>query len=203
MDRYPPIAEHGLIGDLQTAALVTSRGVMDWFAAPRFDSPSIFAALLDHDRGGYFRIASQDPEASCKQLYYPDTAILVTRFMSPDGVGEVIDWMPPNTSRTPTDRHTLIRTVRTVRGTVRFDMECRPRFDYGRATHALDLRPEAAVFRAPGVCAHLQSTFPVERDGDDLRGSVTLNLGETAAVVFTVCDTDGPAPPPPTADGIT
>ncbi|MFJ1864276.1 glycoside hydrolase family 15 protein [Streptomyces sp. NPDC088097] len=203
MDRYPPIAEHGLIGDLQTAALVTSRGVVDWFAAPRFDSPSIFAALLDHDRGGYFRIASADPEASCKQLYYPDTAVLVTRFMSPDGVGEVLDWMPPNTSRTPTDRHTLIRTVRTVRGTVRFDMECRPRFDYGRAAHDLDLRPEGAVFRAPGVCAHLQSTFPVERDADDLRGSVTLNVGEAAAVVFTVCDADGQAPPPPTIDGIT
>ncbi|MET9896694.1 glycoside hydrolase family 15 protein [Streptomyces sp. NPDC006465] len=203
MDRYAPIAEHGLIGDLQTAALVTSRGVVDWFAAPRFDSPSIFAALLDHDRGGYFRIASADPEASCKQLYYPDTAVLVTRFMSPDGVGEVIDWMPPNTSRTPTDRHTLIRAVRAVRGTVRFDMECRPRFDYGRATHDLDVRPEAAVFRAPGVCAYLQSTFPVERDGDDLRGSVTLNVGETAAVVMTVCDADGQAPPPPTADGIT
>ncbi|MFF3411011.1 glycoside hydrolase family 15 protein [Streptomyces sp. NPDC002742] len=203
MDRYAPIAEHGLIGDLQTAALVTSRGVVDWFAAPRFDSPSIFAALLDHDRGGYFRIASADPEASCKQLYYPDTAVLVTRFMSPDGVGEVIDWMPPNTSRTPTDRHTLIRAVRAVRGTVRFDMECRPRFDYGRATHDLDVRPEGAVFRAPGTCAYLQSTFPTERDGDDMRGSVTLNVGEMAAVVLTVCDADGQAPPPPTVDGIT
>ncbi|MFD6555978.1 glycoside hydrolase family 15 protein [Streptomyces sp. NPDC058398] len=203
MDRYAPIAEHGLIGDLQTAALVTSRGVVDWFAAPRFDSPSIFAALLDHDRGGYFRIASADPEASCKQLYYPDTAVLVTRFMSPDGVGEVLDWMPPNTSRTPTDRHTLIRAVRAVRGTVRFDMECRPRFDYGRATHDLDVRPEGAVFRAPGICAYLQSTFPVERDGADLRGSVTLNVGEMAAAVLTVCDAEGQAPPSPTVDGIT
>lgn len=203
MDRYPPIAEHGLIGDLQTAALVTSRGVVDWFAAPRFDSPSVFAALLDHDRGGYFQITSADPKASCKQLYYPDTALLVTRFMSPDGVGEVIDWMPPNTSRVPTDRHTLIRVVRTVRGTVRFDMECRPRFDYGRATHEVDLRPEAAVFRAPGVCAYLQGTFPLERDGDDLRGTVTLDVGETAAVVLTVCDADGEVPPSPTVDGIT
>ncbi|MFE9437381.1 glycoside hydrolase family 15 protein [Streptomyces sp. NPDC006640] len=203
MDRYPPIAEHGLIGDLQTAALVTSRGVVDWFAAPRFDSPSIFAALLDHDRGGYFHITSADPEASCKQLYYPDTALLVTRFMSPDGVGEVIDWMPPNTSRVPTDRHTLIRVVRTVRGTVRFDMECRPRFDYGRATHDLELRPESAVFRAPGVSAYVQGTFPLQRDGNDLRGTVTLNVGETAAVVLTVCDAEGEAPPSPTVDGIT
>ena len=158
---------------------------------------------LDHDRGGYFRIASADPEAGCKQLYYPDTAVLVTRFMSPDGVGEVIDWVPPNTSRAPTDRHTPIRTVRSVRGTVRFDMECRPRFDYGRAAHELGLRPEAAVFRAPGVCAYLQSTSPVERDGDDLRGSITLSVGEEATVVLTVCDADGKTPPPPAVDTIT
>ncbi|MDH6540135.1 glycoside hydrolase family 15 protein [Streptomyces sp. SPB4] len=203
MDRYPPIAEHGLIGDLQTAALVTSRGVVDWFAAPRFDSPSIFAALLDHDRGGFFRIASADPQASCKQLYYPDTAILVTRFMSPDGVGEVLDWMPPHTGHAPAVRHTLIRTVRTVRGTVRFDMECRPRFDYGRASHRLELGPEGAAFRAPGVCAHLQSTFPVERDGDDVRGSFTLKVGEAAAVVLTVRGADAQTPPPLSVDGIT
>ncbi|MDF9817117.1 glycoside hydrolase family 15 protein [Streptomyces sp. SPB162] len=204
MDRYPPIADHGLVGDLQTAALVSSQGVVDWFAAPRFDSPSIFAALLDHDRGGFFRMTPSNPEASCKQLYYPDTAILVTRFMSPDGVGEVIDWMPPNRSRTASDRHTLIRAVRTVRGTVRFDMECRPRFDYARAAHDLDLRSETgATFRAPGVTAHLQSSFPLERDGDDVRGSITLKVGEQAATVFTVCDADGQPPPAPTVDGIT
>lgn len=116
MDRYPPIAEHGLVGDLQTAALVSSQGVVDWFAAPRFDSPSIFAALLDHDRGGYLQLAPEHPDGTCKQLYYPDTAILVTRFMSPDGVGEVVDFMPPDRTRTATDRHTLVRMVRAVRG---------------------------------------------------------------------------------------
>ena len=56
MDHYPPIAEHGLIGDLQTAALVTSDGCVDWFCCPQFDSPSVFASLLDHDQGGRFRI---------------------------------------------------------------------------------------------------------------------------------------------------
>jgi len=204
MDRYPPIADHGLVGDLQTSALVSSQGVVDWFAAPRFDSPSIFAALLDHAKGGYFRLApEQPPEGSHKQLYYPDTAVLVTRFMSPDGVGEVIDWMPPNTSPTPTDRHTLMRVVRAVRGTVRFTLECRPRFDYGRAQHELDLRPEGAMFQAPGITAHLRSTFPVERDGQDVRGEITLSVGEAAAVVFTVCDPDGAAPAAPTTDGIT
>lgn len=117
MDRYPPIADHGLVGDLQTVALISSRGVVDWLAAPRFDSPSVFAALLDHERGGFFRVAPEGGTHTCKQLYYPDTAVVVTRFMAPEGVGEVLDWMTPIRSGGPTDRHTLVRTVRSVRGT--------------------------------------------------------------------------------------
>ncbi|MFE2164938.1 glycoside hydrolase family 15 protein [Streptomyces sp. NPDC059447] len=203
MDRYPPIAEHGLVGDLQTAALVSSKGVVDWFAAPRFDSPSIFAALLDHDRGGYFELAPEHPDATCKQLYYPDTAILVTRFMSPDGVGEVIDFMTPDQTRTPSDRHTLVRAVRCVRGTVDFSLVCRPRFDYGRAEHSLELDGGRAVFRSPDIDAHLQATFPLERDGQDVRGRVTLNAGESGGAVFTVCASGGEAPAPPTVDEVT
>ncbi|MEU9305620.1 glycoside hydrolase family 15 protein [Streptomyces sp. NPDC048269] len=203
MDRYPPIAEHGLVGDLQTAALVSSQGVVDWFAAPRFDSPSIFAALLDHDGGGYMRISPEYADGSCKQLYYPDTAILVTRFMSPEGVGEVIDFMPPDRTRTATDRHTLVRGVRAVRGTVDFTLECRPRFDYGRADHTVELGENGALFRAPGIDAHLQTTFPVDQDGQDVRGRVTLSTGESAGLVFTVCASGGAAPEVPTADGIT
>ncbi|MFJ1702572.1 glycoside hydrolase family 15 protein [Kitasatospora sp. NPDC088346] len=203
MDRYPPIADHGLVGDLQTAALVSSQGAVNWFCSPRFDSPSIFAALLDHDRGGYFLLAPDGADSTCRQLYYPDTGVLVTRFMSPEGVGEVIDWMNANTSRTATDRHTLLRVVRAVRGTVRFTLECRPRFDYGRAAHELDLRPEGAVFRAPGITGHLQASFPLERDGHDVRGSVTLAVGESAMAAFTTCDPDGPAPAPRTVEETT
>ncbi|MFI5798779.1 glycoside hydrolase family 15 protein [Streptomyces sp. NPDC051677] len=212
MDRYPPIAEHGLIGDLQTAALVTSEGDIDWFAAPRFDSPSVFASLLDHDGGGHFRFAPTHSEMTRRQLYYPDSAVVVTRFLSPDGVGEVIDHMPVVRSRTPSDRHTLLRVVRTVRGTVRFALECRPRFDYARAAHELDLTygtggtGGTAVFRAPGTTAYLQTTFPLERDERDerdVRGTVTLDAGRSAAAVFTVCGPDGEKPPPPTADSVT
>ncbi|MFH8386118.1 glycoside hydrolase family 15 protein [Kitasatospora sp. NPDC018058] len=202
MDRYPPIADHGLVGDLQTAALVSSQGVVDWFAAPRFDSPSVFAALLDHDRGGYFLLAPEDRGATCKQLYYPDTAVLVTRFMSADGVGEVFDFMPPEQGTTPSDRHVLIRGVRAVRGTVRFALECRPRFDYGRAAHELDPQGDTATFRAPGFVAHLQATFPLHPDARDVRGEVTLNAGEVAAAVFTVDGPDGEAPAPPTVEGV-
>ncbi|KAB1977421.1 glycoside hydrolase family 15 protein [Streptomyces triticiradicis] len=203
MDRYPPIADHGLVGDLQTAALVSSQGVVDWFAAPRFDSPSVFASLLDHDRGGHFRLAPDHPEGTWRQLYYPDTAVVVTRFMSPDGVGETIDHMPVLTGRTPSDRHGLVRVVRTVRGTVHFGLECRPRFDYARADHELELTPGQAVFRSPGATAHLQGNIPLERDGQDVRGGITLKNGEQAAVVFTVCGPDGEAPRPPTLDSLT
>ncbi|SBT90794.1 hypothetical protein GA0115233_102244 [Streptomyces sp. DI166] len=163
MDRYPPIADHGLVGVLQTAALISSRGVVDWFAAPRFDSPSIFAALLDHDNGGYFQLALHHPESSGKQLYYPDTAILVTRFVSSDGVGEVIDFMPPDRTRKPTDRHTLVRAVRAVRGTADFTLVCRPRFDYGRAAHRLELDGDSAVFRAPDVGRLPQARYTFEK----------------------------------------
>ena len=93
--RYLPIAEHGLIGDLHTVALVGTDGTIDWYCCPRFDSPSVFAAILDADHGGLFRISPDCEGWSSKQLYLPDTNILITRFLMPDGVGEVQDFMPP------------------------------------------------------------------------------------------------------------
>jgi GH15 family glucan-1,4-alpha-glucosidase len=94
MNRYPEIGEHGLIGDLQAAALISTDGTVDWFRCPRFDSPSIFASLLDHDRGGHFRVAPDRDDYVSRQLYFPDTAILVTRFMTPEGVGEQLGNFP-------------------------------------------------------------------------------------------------------------
>src|SRR6202020_375583 len=110
MSRYPNISDHGLIGDLQTSALVTTDGCVDWFCCPRFDSPSVFASLLDADKGGYFRIAPEAENCVSKQLYFPDTAMLITRFMTEDGVGEVTDFMPIAPLGQPTDRHQLVRT---------------------------------------------------------------------------------------------
>ncbi|MET9217499.1 glycoside hydrolase family 15 protein [Streptomyces sp. NPDC003300] len=205
MRRYPPIADHGLIGDFQTSALVSSRGVVDWFCAPRFDSPSVFASLLDHDRGGYFSIAAASPEARVRQLYLPDTAVLVTRFMTPDGVGEVIDFMPVDRPETATDRHRLLRVMRVVRGTVRFALECRPRFDYGRCDHRLHVSDDGtARFGASGAWAYLQPVGPLdlERDEEDVRAAVTLKQGEMAAAVLTVCAAHGEPPGPVTVDGL-
>ena len=138
MDTYAAIEDHGLIGDLQTAALVTSDGTIDWFCAPRFDSPSIFAALLDRRRGGYFRIAPDGTDFVTKQLYLPGTSILITRFLSADGVGEVIDFMPIAGDQA-TDRHRLVRMVRVVRGRMRFRIDCQPRFNYGRDGHETEV----------------------------------------------------------------
>jgi len=131
---YPDISEHGLIGDLQTAALVCTDGTVDWFCCPRFDSPSVFASLLDTGRGGFFRVAPDRDDYVSRQLYLPESAILITRFMTPDGVGEVLDFMPV-IEGAATDRHRLVRNIRVVRGVMKFAIEIQPRFDYGRKRH--------------------------------------------------------------------
>src|SRR3954453_10995915 len=134
MDTYTPIADHGLIGDLQTAALVSTDGVVDWFCCPRFDSPSVFASLLDADKGGHLRLAPDRDDYVSRQLSLPDPAVLITRFLTADGVGEVYDFMPAAGKRA-TDRHRLVRQARVVRGTMRFTLDVQPRFDYARAAH--------------------------------------------------------------------
>ena len=147
--RYPDISDHGLIGDLQTAALVASDGTIDFFCCPRFDSPTVFCSLLDAEKGGYFRISPVADSYVSKQLYFPNTAMLITRFMTPDGVGEVLDFMPV-IEGPPTDRHRLVRYLRVARGTMQFKVEVQPRFDYGRASHTVDLTDAGAVFRTAG-----------------------------------------------------
>jgi hypothetical protein len=127
--RYLPIAEHGLIGDLHTVALVGTDGTIDWYCCPRFDSPSVFAAILDADHGGLFRIAPDCEGWSSKQLYLPDTNVLITRFLMPDGVGEVQDFMPPPRTGAAAHRHRMIRRVLAVRGQTRFVVDVAPRFD--------------------------------------------------------------------------
>ena len=82
------IADHGIIGDLQTAALVSTDGSVDWFCCPRFDSPSVFGALLDHERGGHFRVRPADEQYRTRQMYLPDSAVLITRFFTDSAVGE-------------------------------------------------------------------------------------------------------------------
>jgi len=195
VDRYPNIADHGLIGDLQTAALVTTDGIVDWFCTPRFDSPSVFASLLDADRGGYFRVSPDTDNYVTKQLYFPDTAILITRFMTADGVGEVHDFMPV-IEGAATDRHRLVRHLRVVRGSMRFVVDIQPAFDYARKPHKLDVTDNGAVFESDGMELTMHSTAPLdaestrrsgftlERHGDGLRATRTMQAGEGGGVVL-------------------
>src|SRR5215831_12926083 len=91
---YQPIEHYGVIGDLHTVALVGKDGSIDFLCLPDFDSPSVFAALLDAERGGRFQIAPLLARATRKQLYLPDTNVLLTRFLDADGVAELSDFMP-------------------------------------------------------------------------------------------------------------
>ncbi|HEU5442024.1 MAG TPA: trehalase-like domain-containing protein, partial [Ktedonobacterales bacterium] len=184
MKSYPPIADHGLIGDLQTAALVTTDGSIDWYCCPRFDSPSVFASLLDRSRGGYFQIAPEGHDYVTKQLYFPDSAVLITRFMAPGGVGEVIDFMPIDRPEEATERHQLIRGVRVVRGKMRFSMVCAPRFNFGRTAHDVEMAEHGAVFHTPDLSLTLHSSVGLERRENDVQAHFTLHAGQRAAAVL-------------------
>src|SRR5579864_6237240 len=130
---YQPIEDYALIGDLHTVALVGKNGSIDWCCIPRFDSPSVFGALLDAQKGGFFRIAPPDtPGMERKQLYLPDTNILITRFLTVDGVGEIIDFMPIKPAGSTSHQHYIMRSVQVVRGSLSFEMVCRPAFNYAR-----------------------------------------------------------------------
>ena len=94
MHGYHPIEDYGIIGNMYTVALVAKTGSIDWFCFPYFDSPSVFGGILDARIGGWFRISPMAGEHTCKQLYWPDTNVLITRFLSADGVAELIDYMP-------------------------------------------------------------------------------------------------------------
>ena len=192
MSDYPLIADHGLIGDLQTAALVGTDGTVDWLCLPRFDSPSVFASLLDAERGGRFSIRPEGDDCVVRQMYLPDTAILVTRFMSPDGVGELVDFMPP-AGDAPTDHHTLVRAVRVVRGRMSFVLECDPRFDYGRASHDLQITEAGALFRSEGL--HLTLHSPgLERVGTGVASRFTLDEGGFSGAVLESAAAEPPRP---------
>ncbi|MGN6168818.1 MAG: glycoside hydrolase family 15 protein [Solirubrobacteraceae bacterium] len=181
MDRYLPIAEHGLIGDLHTAALVGVEGTIDWYCCPDFDSPSVFAAMLDRARGGCWRIAPDGTGWTSKQLYFPDTNILITRFLSADGVGEVQDFMPIASSPDHPP-HSLIRRVICVRGRVEFETEIEPRFDYGRQQHDVQPHPRGAIFQAPSLSLALASPRPLKLT--DAGASATFALGQGQSATF-------------------
>jgi GH15 family glucan-1,4-alpha-glucosidase len=179
---YQPIENYGVIGNLRTAALVGMDGSIDWLCLPHFDSPSVFAAILDDRKGGRFRIAPACDQLRHKQFYWPDTTILVTRFLHNDGVGEVEDFMPVGGAGTVPDE--LVRRVRVVRGKLPFRLECRPAFDYARAAHQIHLDAHGARFDGPGLSLGLATPIPLRPDGAGVVADFTLGEGEKATFVL-------------------
>ena len=180
---YQPIENYGIIGDLHTTALVGTDGSIDWLCLPRFDSPSVFAAILDDKKGGRFKIAPVEDEVSRKQFYCPDTNILATRFFTPDGVGHVMDYMPVATQANgPEQARQLIRHVKVTRGTMTFRIECSPAFDYARQEHETKITAEGACFYSPRLSLGLAAKVPLKQYGK--AAVANFSLKEDESVVF-------------------
>jgi len=177
---YLPIEDHGIIGDLHTAALVGSDGTIDWLCLPAFDSPSVFASILDDEKGGHFSLRPAGYTHS-QQLYLPDTNVLLTRFITPEGVAEVLDFMPiENNSES---RHDLIRDIRVIRGRLTIEVDCHPAFDYARQEHAIAIRKGGVLFRGTGMALNLASTVPLE-EGPNRSAVARFELKEGRSASF-------------------
>ena len=182
---YKPIESYGVIGDMHSVALVGTDGSIDWCCLLHFDSPSVFAAILDDRKGGRFQIAATQ-EGSRRQMYLPETNVLLTRFLSDEGVGEVIDFMPVGNHRTGSNsgRHQILRIAHAVRGTVHFRMHCQPAFDFARQSHRLVLDERGAVFEVSGMKFALTSPFPLRGNDGAAVADFVLKSGEKATFVF-------------------
>jgi len=178
---YQPIENYGVIGNMRTVALVGINGSIDWLCFPHFDSPSIFAAILDSKKGGKFKIAPAMNGVTCKQIYWPDTNVLVSRFLSPDGVCEIIDYMP-----IITDNHSnkLIREVKVIRGSMKLHLECTPAFNYGRDDHTAMVSEKGAGFFTQNLDMGLLTHIPLKVKGKSVVAEFTLNEGQTEVFVL-------------------
>ncbi len=190
-NKYEPIQDHGVIGNMRTIALVSRKATIDWFCYPHFDSPSVFASLLDAEKGGHFSIFPEVTELTHKQLYWPDTNILITRFLAQEGVGEIVDYMPV-TPRRGGHCDAVIRNVKVVRGTMKFHVECRPAFNYGRDKHEIQFSKSGVNFRSPKLDLRLTSQMRLKRQGSGVTAQFTLNAGESTT--FELCGVDSEPP---------
>lgn len=181
---FQPIENHGMIGNLCTAALIGIDSSIDFLCYPEFDSPTVFAALLDPGRGGSFAIRPEMSGMQCKQMYAVETNVLITRFLSDRATAEVTDFMPL-TSRT--QKNELVRIVGVIHGEVHFQLRCQPGFDYGRSTHNVEQGNCRVVFRpANKECRPmlLRGSVPIEAASGSAVCTFTLHKGERAVFIF-------------------
>ena len=185
---FQPIENYGVIGNMRSIALVGTNGSIDFLCFPNFDSPTVFAGLLDPERGGHFCVCPQMEEMRTRQLYLPDTNILLTRFLSDDGVAEITDFLPiVEDGDGARFGHHILRMISVTKGAVRFTMRCAPRFDYARSRHkarhedgTIYFEPETEAI--PSMALH--ATFPMRLDDHDAIANFTLKAGENATIVF-------------------
>jgi GH15 family glucan-1,4-alpha-glucosidase len=157
-------------------------GSIDWFCFPHFDSPSVFASILDERKGGYFRISPAVPDGVVyKQIYWPETNVLITRFLSEDGVAEIIDYMPVGAPREDQGFHGLVRQVKVVRGRMTFRMECFPAFNYGRDSHTVEVVAGGARFLSTDLNLALAADYPIQKIADGVWGEFTLEQQQSAS----------------------
>jgi len=181
---YEPIENYGVIGDLNTAALVSMGGSIDFMCFPRFDSPTIFAALLDHEHGGHFEITPASEGFKSRQRYFPDTNILLTRFLGESGVAEISDFMAIDHLG---HSHNLVRRVKVVRGEIRFRMRCAPRFDYGRAPHRIERKAKELLFIPRGrnlPALRLRSDVALRSENGEAGAEFGLRAGQSVSFIL-------------------
>lgn len=184
MPKPEPIENHGIVGDLNTIALVALDGTVDFFCFPRFDSPTVFAALLDPGRGGHFRISPQLNGAKHRQLYLPNSNHLLTRVLSSEGVAEISDFMPVQEAM---NAHNLVRRVKSVRGEIKCRMECAPRFNYARSSHRCERHGNDVIFTSEGpdrTVLRLHSSVPVKVENGDAVAEFRLRVNQSASFVL-------------------
>ena len=181
---YKPIENYGIIGNIHTAALVGMDGSIDWLCFPHFDSPSIFAAILDDQKGGRFKISPTGSGARTKQFYWPNTNVLITRFFAPEGIAQVTDYMPTGLSQHEPGYRCLIRDLRTVRGNLSFDLECHPAFNYARDKHTTTITTTGACFDTPNLSLGLVTRLQLEKDGCGVIAHFALKEGESVTFVL-------------------
>src|SRR5437870_4813931 len=192
---FEPIENYGVIGNMRSIALVGVNGSIDFLCYPNFDSPSVFAALLDDERGGCFQIQPQLKEKRVRQLYLPDTNILITRFLANEGVAELTDYMPIGTDEEQPNE--IIRTLAVIRGKVHFKMRCQPRFNYALCGYGAEISDRCVVFSpADNACPPmaLYSTVLLQQERQDAVAEFSLRAGETASFVFGGCRPQGEQP---------
>ncbi|HEY6084023.1 MAG TPA: glycoside hydrolase family 15 protein [Nitrospira sp.] len=181
---YQPIEHYGIIGNMRTAALVGMNGSIDWMCIPHFDSPSVFAAILDDQKGGRFAISPEHDGIRTKQFYWPETNVLVTRFLSPDGIGEIEDFMSVGLPRESPWQGLLIRRVKVTRGALSFRMKCHPAFDYARAPHHTKVTDHGAIFESASLRLELVSSVPLSPHTNGADAVFVLQEGKEAVFML-------------------